>query len=158
MGAIVLFLSVVVFLFSFSFSWAAGSLVRSSPFLYIPARRKRHRIIMNNLTYPPPTHSPLHSSLLLQINDRVLALLQQQQYTKPTQKKKKREKTKKNKKVPSGPPLRPGFSFPPTLLHHDGTQPLCICLIIKSIVQFSRTTITKNISKKMYSVIYIRNK
>lgn len=113
MGAIVLFLSVVVFLFSFSFSWAAGWPVRSSPFLYIPARRKRHRIIMNNLTYPPPTHSPLHSSLLLQINDRVLALLQQQQYTKPTQKKKKREKTKKKQKS-SERPAAPPWLFLPT--------------------------------------------
>ena len=57
MGAIVL-----LFFFSSSPGWAAGP-GRSSHFLYIPARRERHCIIMNNLTYPPPIHSPRHSSL-----------------------------------------------------------------------------------------------
>ena len=35
-----------------------GLLACSAHFIYIPARLKRHCIIMNNLTYPPPSHSP----------------------------------------------------------------------------------------------------
>ena len=123
MGAIVL-----LFFFSSSPGWAAGP-GRSSHFLYIPARRERHCIIMNNLTYPPPIHSPLHSSLYSFKLMTVLCVCvcvcvcctaEQQQHTRtPTVKKKKEKEKETKRKNLRGSVLRPGSVLPSHLPHSE---------------------------------------
>ena len=119
MGAIVL-----MFFFSSSPGWAAGP-GRSSHFLYIPARRERHCIIMNNLTYPPPIHSPLHSSLysfklmtVLCVCVCVLHYRATTTHTNPNSQKEKKRKKRNEKKKP--PRLRaPPQLFPSHLPHTE---------------------------------------
>lgn len=134
-----------MFCCSFFFSspgWAAGP-GRSSHFLYIPARRERHCIIMNNLTYPPPIHSPLHSSLysfklMTVLCVCVCCTAEQQQHTRtPTVKKKKKKKMEKEtKKTSAAPCSAPALSLPHTeerillLLHPPHNRPPLFIVVV----------------------------